>query len=1102
MVPLGAIHRAMTRPTRCRARLRDVTHTDSRRLSSRAPAAYSTGPARLGAAYLVRHGEDAIAARPRPGRVPGAGRGLEPSGSSPRLDQPPPPRPLHRPGPAPPLPALPAHATGPRAGPRPGGLADPASTPCTPSPASVRPALDIEACDRGDRGRAVRPWTRPVTHTDESYAFRVSIGGRPGPRLLRRLRRAPSDLRPCSGRATSCCARSRSGPGPCRPALRTSTVRRSAALAPRTGAGAGPAHPPPDGANRGRDDRLGAERRSAARSRPSGPGDPGRRWGPTRSPLDVTPMSAPPEAPDVMTPHPRPRSATRSSAPGDRAIAAGACRRSPTTRPPAPSRSSGRRSPSTATSPRNLAMKLARPYRDGAARRSRRRSPDARRAAADDADSTPIAAAEVAPPGFLNLRLADRDARGGRRGDPRRAGGLGPRRSRRAARGQRRVRVGQPDRPADDRQRARRVRRRPALPRPRGRRAAGHARVLLQRLRAARSRTSARRSLAIRRGEPVPEDGYHGDYVARPRARRCPDDVWAAATAPDADTAGDRRALGGRAGPRGDRGQPRRALGVHFDVWTSEASLHDEGWVDRAVERLRERGHVYEQDGAIWFRSTAFGDDKDRVIIRSNGEPTYFAADIGYVTEKFSRGFDHLIYIWGADHHGTVARAPERGRRRWATTRTRSRCCSTRWVRFVRDGVEVSMSKRAGEFITLDELLAEVGVDAARWFFASRGADDGHRLRHRARASKQSSENPVYYVQYAHARIASILRKAAEAGLAPAADVDGRAGRRARGARWPGSLARCPRSSRTRPRPRRRRASRPTRPSWRRRSTPSTATRGSSTPTSPTRSAARLALVERRADHARQRARPAGDLRARVDVGRGATWLRQPARPSAPATGAERRVVVGDRRPSGSVPPSPGRTCAGPPARRRAAVGGRLELGRVGVACPTPSRSTIAHAAVRARRRTAGGRRPSRRRRSCAVAGVDAGLARARSPSWNSPNVSSSGTRPARRRARRRGRRERRRRPAPRWPRTSRGGGSARSRRAGRRRPRRRPPSRPTAGPLARSEAAGRVRERAGSRAGSPASARGRLRRSGRGRRPTTLERARPGSGCRSPRAS
>jgi arginyl-tRNA synthetase len=159
------------------------------------------------------------------------------------------------------------------------------------------------------------------------------------------------------------------------------------------------------------------------------------------------------------------------------------------------------------------------------------------------------------------------------------------------------------------------------------------------------------------------------------------------------------------------------------------------------------------------------------VIYRSNGQPTYFAADIGYVTEKFSRGFDHLIYIWGSDHHGTVARVRNAaGAMGYDPERVQMHLYS--WVRFVRDGVEVSMSKRAGEFVTLDELLSEVGVDAARWFFASRAAtseiDFDIEL-----AKKQSAENPVYYVQYAHARIASILRKAAEAGLAPAPSVEG-----------------------------------------------------------------------------------------------------------------------------------------------------------------------------------------------------------------------------------------------------------------------------------------------------------------------------------------
>jgi arginyl-tRNA synthetase len=162
------------------------------------------------------------------------------------------------------------------------------------------------------------------------------------------------------------------------------------------------------------------------------------------------------------------------------------------------------------------------------------------------------------------------------------------------------------------------------------------------------------------------------------------------------------------------------------------------------------------------------------VIIRSNGQPTYFAADIGYVTEKFSRGFDHLIYIWGADHHGTVARVRNAaGAMGYDVAAVQILLYS--WVHFVRDGVEISMSKRAGEFITLDELLAEVGVDAARWFFASRAPTTGIDFDIEL-AKKQSNENPVYYVQYAHARIASILRKANEAGLAPAASVGELAG--------------------------------------------------------------------------------------------------------------------------------------------------------------------------------------------------------------------------------------------------------------------------------------------------------------------------------------
>jgi arginyl-tRNA synthetase len=274
---------------------------------------------------------------------------------------------------------------------------------------------------------------------------------------------------------------------------------------------------------------------------------------------------------------------------------------------------------------------------------------------------------------------------------------------------------------------------------------------------------------ACRLGQPVPDDGYHGTYV-EDLAGDVPVEVWQQAAADET-----------RAGwIIGDWAQRRiregieaslQRLGVRFDVWTSEQAIVDDGWVEQAVDRLRAAGHAYESEGALWFASTAFGDDKDRVIFRSNGEPTYFAKDIGYVTEKFSRGFDELIYVWGADHHGTVARL-RNAAQALGFERDAVNVLLIAWVRFVRDGVEVSMSKRSGEFVTLDELLAEVGVDAARWFFASRAPSTGIDFDIEL-ARKQSSENPVYYVQYAHARISSILRKAREEGLAAASSLEG-----------------------------------------------------------------------------------------------------------------------------------------------------------------------------------------------------------------------------------------------------------------------------------------------------------------------------------------
>ncbi|HEX5589630.1 MAG TPA: arginine--tRNA ligase [Candidatus Limnocylindrales bacterium] len=275
--------------------------------------------------------------------------------------------------------------------------------------------------------------------------------------------------------------------------------------------------------------------------------------------------------------------------------------------------------------------------------------------------------------------------------------------------------------------------------------------------------------LATRAGTAIPEDGYHGDYVAD-LARDLPDAVVAdgAARGEEPDwTVGRWASQRIRAGIEASL----ERLGVAFDVWTTEGSLQANGWVERAIARLREGGHLYEADGATWFRSTAFGDDKDRVVVRSDGTLTYFAFDLGYVTEKFSRGFEHLIYIWGVDHHGTVARN-RNAAEAMGFPREHVEMLLVGWVRFVRDGVEVSMSKRAGTFITLDELLEEIGPDAARWFFASRGANVNIDFDIEL-AKKQSNENPVYYVQYAHARIASILRKAAEAGLQPAPTLRG-----------------------------------------------------------------------------------------------------------------------------------------------------------------------------------------------------------------------------------------------------------------------------------------------------------------------------------------
>ena len=206
-------------------------------------------------------------------------------------------------------------------------------------------------------------------------------------------------------------------------------------------------------------------------------------------------------------------------------------------------------------------------------------------------------------------------------------------------------------------------------------------------------------------------------------------------------------------------------FGVTFDEWFSERALMDAGDVGRAVERLRERGHVYEREGALWFRSTAFGDEKDRVLVRENGESTYFASDVAYAANKFERGFERAIYVWGADHHGYIARV-KAAVEALGYDRRAVEILIVQFAVLYRGGVRMQMSTRSGEFVTLRELREEVGADAARFFYVMRRCEQ-HLDFDLELAKSQSSDNPVYYVQYAHARISSVLRQCAERGMVP-----------------------------------------------------------------------------------------------------------------------------------------------------------------------------------------------------------------------------------------------------------------------------------------------------------------------------------------------
>jgi arginyl-tRNA synthetase len=277
----------------------------------------------------------------------------------------------------------------------------------------------------------------------------------------------------------------------------------------------------------------------------------------------------------------------------------------------------------------------------------------------------------------------------------------------------------------------------------------------------------ARSLLARAKGEPAPEDGYGGAYL---------DDIAARVVA-DAVAAGDPDP---RTLPDGDAQEVFRARGVDlmfaeikadlhefrvdFDVYFHEDDLHASGAVQRAIARLRELGHVYEADGAVWLRSTEFGDDRDRPIVRSNGEATYFAGDLAYYLNKRERGFDRLLIMLGADHHGYIGRMMAMCAAFGDEPHVNLEILIGQLVNLVKNGEPVRMSKRAGTVVTMQDLVEAVGVDAARYALA-RSSTDAQIDIDLDLLTQRTNDNPVFYVQYAHARLSGIVRNAVEAGV-------------------------------------------------------------------------------------------------------------------------------------------------------------------------------------------------------------------------------------------------------------------------------------------------------------------------------------------------
>ena len=285
-------------------------------------------------------------------------------------------------------------------------------------------------------------------------------------------------------------------------------------------------------------------------------------------------------------------------------------------------------------------------------------------------------------------------------------------------------------------------------------------------------------------GEEVdfPEEGYQGEDVVD-TARRILEREGDRFLRADPES---RRAFMIKEGLGEKLESIRRSLegfGVRFDVWFSEQSLHDSGKIEETAGLLREKGLIYEKDGALWFKATEFGDEKDEVMIRTNGAPTYFAVDIAYHRDKFERGFRTVINVWGADHHGHVSRM-KGAMGALGYNPDDLEVILMQLVRLMRGQEIVRMSKRSGQYVTLDELVEEVGKDAARFFFVMRAAESQMDFDLEL-AKSQSSENPVYYVQYAHARIHSLLKMALfeDTPGSPPGGADTSAGPEA----WPGA---------------------------------------------------------------------------------------------------------------------------------------------------------------------------------------------------------------------------------------------------------------------------------------------------------------------------